>query len=128
MNLPVAQPYLLHLPLGPFFICLIFRSDLSWTQKLFPNQACLWGSYNPEKISVRVPREGGSPKDFGTKILVPIVNLVVNLIENLIVNLIVNFGANTLSSKRLDARRHHVILEKALDGIWPVGHACAVLR
>ena len=32
-----------------------------------------------------------------------------------------------LSSKRLDAERHYVILAKALDGIWPVGHACAVL-
>ena len=29
--------------------------------------------------------------------------------------------------KRLDAKRHYVILAKALDGIWPVGHACAVL-
>ena len=28
---------------------------------------------------------------------------------------------------RLDAKRHYVILAKALDGIWPVGHACAVL-
>ena len=28
---------------------------------------------------------------------------------------------------RLDAKRHQVILAKALDGIWPVGHACAVL-
>merc|ERR1712091_131357 len=28
---------------------------------------------------------------------------------------------------RLDAKRHEVILAKALDGIWPVGHACAVL-
>ena len=26
---------------------------------------------------------------------------------------------------RLDAKRHYVILAKALDGIWPVGHACA---
>ena len=26
-----------------------------------PNQACLLGSYNPEWISVRVLREGGSP-------------------------------------------------------------------
>ena len=39
------------------------------------------------------------------KILVPILNLVVNLV------------ANTLSSKRLDAKRHYVILAKALDGI-----------
>ena len=29
--------------------------------------------------------------------------------------------------RRLDAKRHYVILAKALDGIWPVGHACAVL-
>ena len=27
----------------------------------------------------------------------------------------------------LDAKRHYVIRAKALDGIWPVGHACAVL-
>ena len=53
--------------------------------------------------------------------------LVVNLVVNLIVNLIVNLVVNTLSSKRLDAKRHYVILAKALDGIWPVGHACAVL-
>ena len=52
----------------------------------------------------------GSPKDLGTKILVPIVNLVVNI----------------LSSKRLDAKKHYVISAKALDGIWPGGHACAV--
>ena len=73
----------------------------------------------------------GSPKDLGTKILVAIVNLVVslvmNLVESLVVNLIVNLVVNTLSSKRLDAKRHYVILAKALDGIWPVGHACEVL-
>ena len=87
----------------------------------------------------------GSPKDLGTKILVPIVNLImalmvhknliVNLVVNLVmnrvvnrvVNLVVNLVVNTLSSKRLDAKRHYVILAKALDGIWPVGHACAVL-
>ena len=28
---------------------------------------------------------------------------------------------------RLDAKRHYVISAKALDGIWPVGHACATL-
>ena len=28
---------------------------------------------------------------------------------------------------RFDAKRQYVILAKALDGIWPVGHACAVL-
>ena len=55
------------------------------------------------------------------------VNLVVKLVVNFIVNLIVNLVVNTLSSKRLDAKRHYVILAKALDGIWPVGHACAVL-
>ena len=27
----------------------------------------------------------------------------------------------------LDAKSHYVILALALDGIWPVGHACAVL-
>ena len=32
----------------------------------------------------------GSPQDLGTKILVPIVNLVVNLIENLVVKRVVN--------------------------------------
>ena len=40
----------------------------------FPNPACLWGSYNKEKISVRVGREGGSPIMQGPvppKILVP---------------------------------------------------------
>ena len=26
---------------------------------------------------------------------------------------------------RLDAKRHYVILAKALDAIWPIGHACA---
>ena len=56
-----------------------------------------------------------------------VVNLVVNLVANLVVNLIVSLAVNTLSSKRLDAKRHYVILAKALDGIWPVGHACAVL-
>ena len=34
---------------------------------------------------------------------------------------------HTQESGRLDAKRHYVILAKALDGIWPVGHACAVL-
>ena len=29
--------------------------------------------------------------------------------------------------RRLDAKRHYVILAKALDGIWPVSHACVVL-
>ena len=65
----------------------------------------------------------------------PIVNLVVNLvvnhvvilIVNVVVKLIVNLVVNTLSSKRLNAKRQYVILAKALDGIWPVGHACAVL-
>ena len=28
---------------------------------------------------------------------------------------------------RLDTKGHDVILAKALDGIWPVSHACAVL-
>ena len=28
---------------------------------LFPNQACLRGSCSPERISVRIPRDGGSP-------------------------------------------------------------------
>ena len=40
----------------------------------FPNQACLWGSYSNERISVRVRREGGSPVTQGPvppKILVP---------------------------------------------------------
>ena len=35
-------------------------------------------------------------------------------------------SVNTLSSKRLDAKRHYVIWAKALDGIWSVAHACAV--
>ena len=35
---------------------------------------------------------------------------------------------NPQEGGRLDAKRHYVILAKALDGIWPVGHACAVLR
>ena len=56
-----------------------------------------------------------------------VVNLVVSLVVNLVVNLIVNLVVNTLSSKRFDAERQYVILAKALDGIWPVGHACAVL-
>jgi len=34
---------------------------------------------------------------------------------------------NPQEGRRLDAKRHYVILAKALDGIWPVGHACAVL-
>ena len=58
----------------------------------------------PKRAVPPSPRTG-SPKDLGTKILVPIVNLVVNLIVNLVVNLVVN----TLSSKRLDAKRHYVI-------------------
>ena len=100
----------------------LFRHRYTW----FPNQFCLWVSYSEERISVRVGREGGSPimqdrfpqtswyQDLGTKILIPIVILIVNLIGDLIVNLVVN----TLSSKRLDAKRHYVILAKALDGIW----------
>ena len=35
---------------------------------------------------------------------------------------------NPQEGGRLDAKRHYVILAKALDGIWPVGHACGVLR
>ena len=58
-----------------------------------------------------------SPKDLGTKILVPIVNLIVNLVVNLvmnlvvnpIVNLIVNIVVNTLSCKRFDAKRNYVL-------------------
>ena len=55
---------------------------------LFPNQACLWVSYNNKRISVTGRREGGSPvmqgpvspkilvprswyQDLGTRILVP---------------------------------------------------------
>ena len=34
---------------------------------------------------------------------------------------------NPQEGGRLDAKRHYVILAKALDGIWSVGHACAVL-
>ena len=34
---------------------------------------------------------------------------------------------NPQEGGRLEAKRHYVILAKALDGIWPVGHACAVL-
>ncbi len=34
---------------------------------------------------------------------------------------------NPQEGGRLDAKRHYVISAKALDGIWPVGHACAVL-
>ena len=34
---------------------------------------------------------------------------------------------NSQESRRLDAKRHYVIWAKALDGIWPVGRACAVL-
>ena len=52
-------------------------------------------------------------------------SLLVNLVVKLIVNLIVNLVVNTLSCKRRDAKRHYVILAKALDGMWPVGHACA---
>ena len=36
------------------------------------------------------------------------------------------FKTNTLSDSRLDAKRHYVIQAKTLDGIWPVGHGCAV--
>ena len=39
-----------------------------------PNQACLWGSYSNERISVSGRREGGSPITLGPvppKILVP---------------------------------------------------------
>ena len=32
---------------------------------------------------------------------------------------------NTQEGGRLDAKRQYVIWAKALDGIWPVGHACA---
>ena len=34
---------------------------------------------------------------------------------------------NPQEGQRLDAKRREVILAKALDGIWSVGHACAVL-
>ena len=36
---------------------------------------------------------------------------------------------NPQEGRRLDAKRHYVILGKALDGTgtWPVGDACAVL-
>ena len=34
---------------------------------------------------------------------------------------------NSQESGRLDAKRHYIILAKALDGIWPVGHGCVVL-
>ena len=34
---------------------------------------------------------------------------------------------NPQEGGRLDAKRHYVILAKALDAIWPVGHACAAL-
>ena len=34
---------------------------------------------------------------------------------------------NPQEGGRLDAKRHYVILAKALDGIWPIGHAYAVL-
>ena len=40
----------------------------------FPNQACLWGSYKNERISVRIKLEGGSPVTqdrVPPKILVP---------------------------------------------------------
>ena len=33
---------------------------------------------------------------------------------------------NPQEGGRLDAKKHLVILAKALDGIWPVGHACPV--
>ena len=50
-----------------------------------------------------------SPRtDLGTKILVPIVDIIV---------LVVNLVMNTLSSKRLDAKRHYVILAKALSAV-----------
>ena len=31
-----------------------------------------------------------------------------------------------IGHKRLDAERNYIIQTKALDGIWPVGHGCAV--
>ena len=34
---------------------------------------------------------------------------------------------NLREGGRLDAKIHKVNIAKALDGIWPVGHACAVL-
>ena len=34
---------------------------------------------------------------------------------------------NPQEGGRLDAKRQEVILAKALDGIWPVGHACAAV-
>ena len=46
------------------------------------------------------------PGPVPSKILVPIVNLVVNLVVNLIVNIIVDLVVNSLSSKRLDTKRH----------------------
>ena len=83
---------------------------------LFPNQACLWASYSSERISVRVPREGGSPtmqkrfpqrswyQDLVTKMMVPTVNLdvnlIVNLVAHLVVNLVMNLVVNAFSSKQ----------------------------
>ena len=32
---------------------------------------------------------------------------------------------NPQEGGRLDAKRHYVMLTKTLDGIWPLGHACA---
>ena len=55
-------------------ICLTGGYNTHWVFVSFPNQACLWGSYNKERISVRVGREGRSPVALGPvppKILVP---------------------------------------------------------
>ena len=58
---------------------MMWRTSQSWNahKVFFSKQACLWGSNIPERISVRVAREGGypscrtgSPKDLGTNILV----------------------------------------------------------
>ena len=34
---------------------------------------------------------------------------------------------NPREGGRLDAKRHYVILAKALDGVWPVGHVAVAL-
>ena len=69
----------------------------------------------------------GHVKKYGTKFLkifFPMYPLVEDMSK---IQISGKMDAQPSGSGRLDAKRHYVILAKALDGIWPVGHACAVL-
>ena len=77
----------------------------------------------PVKKHARSSLKGGGGFPCRALMIRAVLNISVLCRAKIFVNLVVN----TLSSRRLDAKRHYVIGAKALDGIWPVVHACAVL-